>query len=152
MTKLKDNELLLLRYPDLYGPIEQFEEADVADEMQNQISANQHRISLLTNLNDNLSNSVRRLNETQSRAVSRANTSHVSASSANHNHSRTINRSEVQLNEFMKPDVSRTESRKSEAPKSEAGSRVPSRAYPLFKLDSEIEAQTEDKEHKQGFN
>ena len=111
MKKLQDNELLLLKYPDLYGPIEQTEELGVAEEMQNQINANSHRIKLLENLNNNLFNSVKKLHETQQN--SRANSA--------------INK----VDYFMKEN-STVESRTREK-------QVLSRPVPLFKLENEID-------------
>ena len=110
MNKLQENELLLLKYPDLYGPIEQTEELGVAEEMQNQINANSHRIKLLENLNNNLFNSVKKLHETQ--LNSRGN-------SAN------------KVDYFMKEN-STVESRTREK-------QVLSRPVPLFKLENEID-------------
>ncbi len=121
-AKLKHNELLLLRYPDLYGPIEQAEELSVAEEMENQISANQHRITLLSNLNLKLGNSVRKLSEAQSRSASRA--------------------AQGGENEFMRSEGGKAEKKGSGESWVPAESRVPSRAYPLFKLESEMAAES----------
>ena len=64
LKKYKDNELLLLKYPDLYCPAEINEgELNVVDDMQNQINANKHRIGLLDSLNKKLSVSIKKLNE-----------------------------------------------------------------------------------------
>lgn len=92
----------------------------MCEEMQNQIKANDKRIGLLANLNSNLINSVKKLDETRasSRAYSRNNTSSISKAS-------------IDMNEkgdyFMKLD----------------DSKMPTRSYPLYKLESEIEKEPE---------
>jgi hypothetical protein len=69
IEKQKENELLLIRYPDLYGPIEQFVQNEhsspneLCAQMNNQINANERRINLLVNLNKKLLNSVIKLKE-----------------------------------------------------------------------------------------
>ena len=68
MKKAKENELLLVKYPDLYGPVPQVvdEELNVQEDMVNQISANKHRMQLLEGLNRKLEVSLRKLREVHS--------------------------------------------------------------------------------------
>lgn len=133
LKKQKDNEILLLKYPDLYGPMTHIDEhggeSNVADDMQNQINANKHRIFLLNNLNKKLENSVRKLNETTT----------IGSSTPAKNES-IVEISEVINSQFVKQPVS--SSSVSSTPKSleDIGTRtLMSRPVPFFKLDSEIE-------------
>ena len=130
VQKLKETELLLLKYPDLYGPIEQLEQLSVSEEMENQIDANRHRIALLQTLNSNLSNSVRKLNDT---TLNDAKFRETSA----RNQSLVVERRSIEVDErdcFM---------RANEAAK--RGGSLPKRQYPLFRLDDEIEAEARQK-------
>ncbi len=91
----------------------------MVEEIENQISANQQRITLLSNLNFKLGNSARKLSEAQSRSASRTLKQILP----------------TEASEFMKSGEQNLE-KESWVP---AESRVPSRAYPLFKLETEIE-------------
>ncbi|CAF0817787.1 unnamed protein product [Brachionus calyciflorus] len=129
LKKMKDNESLLIRYPDLYGPMEQLndDELSVIDDMQNQIKANKHRISLLENLNNKLFNSIKKLNETQG---TNEITNDIGASFDDKNY-------------FMKPNESSSRSQsRLDTPKQSDNNYSFSRPVPLFKLDNEIEIET----------
>jgi hypothetical protein len=60
VKKHKEKELLLLQYPDLYGPLPQ-KETDLLTDMESQILANRHRIDLLQAQNSTLQISIQRL-------------------------------------------------------------------------------------------
>jgi hypothetical protein len=68
IKKLKENETLLLKYPDLHGPIDQLDlnEVNLCEDMVNQINANNYRIYLLENINKKLSNSIIKLKKNDS--------------------------------------------------------------------------------------
>ena len=148
LKKQKDNELLLLKYPDLYGPMSHMEdeeaETNVASDMQNQINANKHRIYLLNNLNKKLENSLKKLNETN---VVRSNSSSAKKSQNINAHGAgdgvTSGGGESNRNYFAKQQTMSASSTGS-TPKSadeSAGSSRPllTRPVPFFKLDSEME-------------
>jgi hypothetical protein len=149
LKKQKDNELLLLKYPDLYGPMSHMEdeeaETNVASDMQNQINANKHRIYLLNNLNKKLENSLKKLNETN---VVRSNSSSAKKTPQNINASGagdgvTSGGGDSNRNYFAKQQTMSASSTGS-TPKSadeSAGSSRPllTRPVPFFKLDSEVE-------------
>lgn len=145
VTKMKETELLLLKYPDLYGPIEQLEELGVGEEMENQITANRHRIALLENLNSNLSNSVRKLNDSASRPSSTMKFQECST----RNQSLVINKSSIEMNTgaerdyFMKrneANSARQQEVEAAAGAKSASESIPRRQYPLFRLEDELEA------------
>jgi hypothetical protein len=131
IKRIKENETLLLRYPDLYGPIEQLNpnETNVCDDMLNQINANKHRIQLLDNLNKKLYNSIKKLNETQ-----------VDEMKSNQNKSYDSENKDY----FLKhegDDLSRSTT-KMEVRKSSEKKSI-SRPVPLFKLENEIDQELE---------
>ena len=134
---MKENENLLLRYPDLYGPIEHpnDNELNVAEDMENQIQANNHRIALLQNLNRNLDNSLRRLNETHGKKNSTMD-EHLN---------QTIGRSYDVQNYFLKRKESIPEAVK--VVDRDTKSATVGRPVPLFKLENEID-ELEGKERK----
>ena len=63
VQKLKEKELLLLQYPDLYGPIPIQKDTDIIKDMELQIQANTYRIELLEQQNETLKSSIQRLIE-----------------------------------------------------------------------------------------
>lgn len=63
LQKCKEKELLLMQYPDLYGPIEIKKELSIIDDMEMQIQSNTHRINLLEAQNKSLKNSIEKLKE-----------------------------------------------------------------------------------------
>ncbi len=65
VKKLKEKELLLLQYPDLYGPIPIQKDTDIIKDMEMQIQANRYRIELLEQQNQTLKSSMQRLIETE---------------------------------------------------------------------------------------
>jgi uncharacterized protein (UPF0335 family) len=88
VKKLKDNELLLLKYPDLYGPMEQLsneQELDVYEDMVNQMNANRHRVNLLENLNRKLDHSMKKLKETRPQSNQNMNDSNQYYSNGHNN-------------------------------------------------------------------
>jgi hypothetical protein len=135
VQKLKETELLLLKYPDLYGPIEQLEQLSVSEEMENQIDANRHRIALLQTLNSNLSNSVRKLND--------ATLNDATLNDAKFRETSTRNQSLVVERRSIEVDERDCFMRANEAAK--RGGSLPKRQYPLFRLDDEIEAEARQK-------
>lgn len=66
IQKFKEKELLLLQYPDFYGPIPIQKETDITTDMELQIQANQYRIELLEQQNQTLKSSIQRLLEKES--------------------------------------------------------------------------------------
>lgn len=138
LKKQKKNEILLLKYPDLYGPmthIDDHSESNVANDMQNQINANKHRIFLLNNLNKKLENSVRKLNETTmttnsaSGSPSKKETTITSDESSEHG-----------SNYFVKQPVSSPSVLSTPKSIEDIGNRtLLARPVPFFKLDSELE-------------
>jgi hypothetical protein len=63
VQKLKEKELLILQYPDLYGPIPIQKDTDIIKDMEFQIQANTYRIELLEQQNQTLKSSIQRLIE-----------------------------------------------------------------------------------------
>lgn len=125
LKKYKDNELLLLKYPDLYGPAEINEgELNVVDDMQNQINANKHRIGLLDSLNKKLSVSIKKLNEKRESIDQSFNKSNSK-----------LDLNETNENYFMKQKDSRRASL-NETPRIEKNALT--RPVPLFKLENEM--------------
>ena len=62
LKKFKEKEMLLLQYPDLYGPMPiQHQETDLITDMESQMQANKHRIELLEAQNETLKISIQRL-------------------------------------------------------------------------------------------
>ena len=129
---MKENETLMMRYPDLYGPIEQLneEEMNVCEDMMNQINANKYRINLLENLNKKLNNSIKKLNETQMNDTALTN-----------------DNQDTSLNYFMKPPQSTSRTTPSNSnlvtPRrnsigNSSGKQALTRPVPLFKLENEI--------------
>jgi hypothetical protein len=130
LKKLKQNEHLLLKYPDLYGPLENLMDDDdeatttsnVAADMQNQLNANKHRIYLLNNLNKKLENSIKKLNE------STTTTNEISFVA------------NEEKNYFKKQSLSNVSTPKAEAPThDDTRLQALSRPVPLFKLENEID-------------
>ena len=141
LKKMKENEILMIRYPDLYGPLEQLNENEmnVCDDMINQINANKYRINLLESLNKKLNNSIKKLNETQMNETGIMN---------------QTEQNDTSLNYFMKPpqSTSRTTPANSTlaTPRNNSSSssnrQALTRPVPLFKLENEInEAQLNEK-------
>ncbi len=60
VKKHKEKELLLLQYPDLYGPLPQ-KETDLLTDMESQILANKYRIDLLETQNSKLKVTIQQL-------------------------------------------------------------------------------------------
>lgn len=135
LKKQKENEILLLKYPDLYGPmthIDEHGESNVANDMQNQINANKHRIFLLNNLNKKLENSVRKLNETSNSASASPSKKETTITSDEP--------SEHGSNYFVKQPVSSPSVLSTPKSIEDIGSRtLMARPVPFFKLDSELE-------------
>jgi hypothetical protein len=137
---MKENETLLIRYPDLYGPLEQLNEneVNVCEDMINQINANKYRINLLESLNKKLNNSIKKLNETQM-----SNTSNIDIDNDNIIYSKptsAINKYENSHDNdtthyFMKPPPSTRTNSNVTTPKASALTRP----VPLFKLENEID-------------
>lgn len=128
LKKLRDNESLLIRYPDFYGPLEQLndDELNVVEDMQNQIRANKHRIDLLEKLNNKLINSINKLNETMTS-----------------NQCDNVCASLEEKNYFMKPTESSSRSQSVlESPKEQKCSYT--RPVPFYKLENELENETKD--------
>jgi hypothetical protein len=148
IKKQKQNELLLLKYPDFYGPMDHLHiegEIDVYEDMQNQINANQFRISLLENLNRKLETSIKKLKEARPpshKAQSYLPNNNFSEESG-FNSSMTNKDSTLgdNLNFFMKPQPETSSSRRSSIVLPEK----PSRPFPLYKLESELD---EDESNK----
>lgn len=137
MNKVKHSQLLLLKYPDLYGPMEHLsvegeQETNVYEDMLNQMNANKERIRLLDELNKKLENSMNRLKQVNGFRNDR------SQSSESRHHSMRSNGGGFDTSEhsnyFMKApeSSSRRSSISQEKPPS-------SRPYPLYKLESELE-------------
>ncbi len=133
LKKMKENEILMIRYPDLYGPLEQLNENEmnVCDDMMNQMNANKYRINLLESLNKKLNNSIKKLNETQMNETASTNDQ--------------LN--ETNLNYFMKPPQSTSRSTPANSnlvtPRNNSNSALNkrqalTRPVPLFKLENEI--------------
>ncbi len=140
LKKSKENEILMMRYPDLYGPIEQLNEHEmnVCDDMINQINANKYRINLLENLNKKLNNSIKKLNETQMNNE-KLNETTMTSNDNNNN--------ETSLNYFMKPPQSTSRTTPSNSnlvtPRNNSATsnsrQALTRPVPLFKLENEID-------------
>jgi hypothetical protein len=137
LKKSKENEILMMRYPDLYGPIEQLNdnEMNVCDDMINQINANKYRINLLENLNKKLNNSIKKLNETQ-----------MNNEKLNETALTTNENNDTSLNYFMKPPQSTSRTTPSNSnlgtPRNKSANnsrQAISRPVPLFKLENEID-------------
>jgi hypothetical protein len=127
---------LLLKYPDLYGPVDISEsEMNVVEDMQNQINANKHRMSLLDNLNKTLFNSIKKLNEKRNSNDNSINTNTTGMSSTLNQSS--SNNEPNEENYFMKHKDSRRDSLV-ETPKNSDRNGL-GRPVPLFKLENEME-------------
>jgi len=140
VKKCKENEMLLLKYPDLYGPIEQHgdeNELNVCEDMINQINANKYRIGLLENLNKKLSNSIKKLNETQvvnSKASETDN--YFMKQRANPNDStRTLTPLRQSSSSKIVQDKHEQANERSSATSAHI---MPVRPVPLFKLENEL--------------
>lgn len=148
LKKQKDNEVLLLKYPDLYGPMTHIEDPnsetssnDVANDMQNQINANKHRIYLLNNLNKKLENSVRKLSETTAQKKNSPIENSLGLL-ANGDSSK-------ESNYFAKPPQSVASTPKSSTADVVTSNRTGlGRPVPFFKLESEIEQEQQEKQSR----
>ena len=136
---MKENETLLIRYPDLYGPLEQLNdnELNVCEDMINQINANKYRINLLESLNKKLNNSIKKLNETQ---MSNIDMDGNDNSVYSNKPDSAINKYENSHDNdathyFMKPPPSTRTNSNVTTPKASALTRP----VPLFKLENEID-------------
>jgi hypothetical protein len=140
IRKLKENQTLLLQYPDLYGPIEQLDsnETNVCEEMDNQINANEYRIHLLENINAKLRNSINKLKQSKgSQIISEKNIQFLNVKEtepdnceefSNYRHELELDLENLNLSSFRKN--SKTNSF--------------SRPAPLFKLENEIESDSKN--------
>ena len=114
---------------------------NVVEDMQNQINANKHRMSLLDNLNKTLFNSIKKLNEKRNSIdnsvnnTTTTNTSSMSPTTLNQSSSHTEPISDG--NYFMKHKDSRRDSLV-ETPRNSDRNCL-GRPVPLFKLENEME-------------
>lgn len=144
LKRKSDNETLLLKYPDLYGPLENLSEneSNVLEDMLNQVNANKHRISLLENLNGTLMTSIKKLNEANVRSNSQENSRKPSIDIQYENsHSQ-----QQQQHRYTMQSVSRNEheeslnrsSHRRQISPGTGDAKFPPRPMPLFKLDNEL--------------
>lgn len=111
IKKMKEKELLLLQYPDLYGPIPVQKDTDIIKDMELQIQANRHRIQLLESQNQALKNSIQKLFESEKKTTT-VQSPQQSINTTNQNNNKNNNHINENLNV--------------------------ARPVPLFKLENEI--------------
>ncbi|KAH9525252.1 hypothetical protein Btru_000832 [Bulinus truncatus] len=84
LEEAKERERMIVEYPDLNGPVNRDYQGsgDIAQDMKNQITANQVRIKVLQSQNDTLSESVKKITSLQKEPEHDSNREHNSSSSA----------------------------------------------------------------------